>query len=147
MSLQNQSHMSSQNQSNMSSQNQSNPTPVETPSQVETEDGSHQETRKIRYCHYFSNFGKCNFEKNTGRSCGYAHNASVPMCNSGTSCTRQKCMFKHPKVPRGSNFLASNYPYPININPWQMMTPWWSTPQHPGQQETLQPFNLRIQSN
>ena len=93
---------------------------------------------RVRYCHYFSNFGKCTYEENSEKTCRFEHSKSPPMCQSGTSCSRPKCMYKHPTIPKSSSFLTSNYPYPIN--PWQMMTPWWGPPTnqvHPFQQSHM----------
>ena len=49
-----------------------------------------------KYCHYFANYGKCNYEERTGEKCKFDHN-QAPMCNSGINCSRFKCMFSHPR--------------------------------------------------
>ena len=54
-------------------------------------------THRPRFCHYFVNQGKCLFEERTGKKCQFLHE-QAPMCNSGMSCTRNKCMFSHPKM-------------------------------------------------
>ena len=85
------------------------------------------------FCHYYSNYGKCDFESKTGNKCKYLHKDNVPMCQSGTSCTRSKCMFKHPKLSaRQQGFLnrqTSAQSYSVqqqaNANQFHMMNPWW----------------------
>ena len=47
-----------------------------------------------RFCHFFSNFGECHYERKSGRKCKYAHE-KAPKCNYDGSCTRKKCMFSH----------------------------------------------------
>ena len=94
-----------------------------------------------RYCHYFVNYGKCNFEERTGQKCRFQHR-QAPMCTSGTRCTRHKCMFNHPKLSENNqrnHFLGQMIP------PWNIMSPWmnqaqnvWNVPQH---------WNNRIQPN
>ena len=81
-----------------------------------------------RYCHYFVNQGKCLYEERTGLKCKFEHKVA-PMCNSGIKCTRQKCMFSHPKLATTNSFLGRNYPI-MNPGPniWQMMSPWVQTP-------------------
>ena len=85
-------------------------------------------SRSPRYCHYFVNYGQCSFEERTGQKCKFEHR-QAPMCNSGTSCTKTKCMFMHPKPSENSrrnNFLGQFIPPWNIINPWmnQMQTPW-----------------------
>ena len=55
------------------------------------------ESGLIMYCHYFSNLGKCLYEERTGNSCRFVHKPA-PLCQSGTSCMRSKCMFTHPNM-------------------------------------------------
>ena len=83
-----------------------------------SENNKLKEKRIIRYCHFFVNQGRCNFEERTGSPCKFVHEIA-PMCNAGIRCTRQKCMFSHPKP-----FLERN----IMMNPWQMMNPWIQAP-------------------
>ena len=79
------------------------------------------------YCHFFPNFGKCSYEERTGNICKYEHRIDAPMCDKGSSCTRNKCMYRHPdlKESRSSNFLGQKWtisPQPSNtqgMNPWQ----------------------------
>ena len=87
---------------------------------------------KKQYCHFFSNFGKCRYEERTENPCRFLHDPAVPMCNSGISCTRTKCMYKHPRIGGKPSFLGNN-PNPVNINPWQMLLPWLNTMQSAGQ--------------
>ena len=88
---------------------------------------------RTMYCHYFSNLGKCLFEERTGNSCRFEHKPA-PLCQSGTSCMRSKCMFTHPNMAGRNTFLAQSTAQPMNINPWQTMNPWWT------QNSTQMPF-------
>ena len=45
-----------------------------------------------RYCHYFSNFGNCEFEEKSGLKCKFLHERA-PMCNAGLNCSKMKCMY------------------------------------------------------
>ena len=83
-------------------------TPLTLPSATHGNSPSHshgQDSRRTpqspRYCHYFVNYGKCNFQERTGQECKFEHR-KAPMCNTGTRCTRQKCMFNHPKLSENS---------------------------------------------
>ena len=49
-----------------------------------------------RFCHYFVNFGKCEYEERNGTKCKFIHRMS-PMCKNGINCNRSKCMYTHPK--------------------------------------------------
>ena len=82
---------------------------------------------KGRYCHYFVNVGNCTFEERTGIKCKYEHK-QAPMCNQGTSCTRVKCMYSHPKLQGNrnqNNFLGQT------MNPWAMMNTWMNQTPNP----------------
>ena len=92
---------------------------------------------KGRYCHYFVNIGNCNFEERTGVKCKYEHK-QAPMCNQGSSCTRSKCMYSHPKTQGNrnqNNFLGQM------INPWTMMNPWMN--QTPNPWNVPNPWNMK----
>ena len=85
-------------------------------------------TERTLYCHYFSNYGRCNFEERTGTACKFEHNGA-PMCQSGLACQRNKCMYKHPNMDGRSMtnpFLEQNKSFSQGFNPWQMemMNPW-----------------------
>ena len=83
---------------------------------------------KGKYCHYFVNQGKCNFEERSGFKCRFEHKVA-PMCNFGVSCTRTKCMFSHPQVAGGNHtFLEKTRGFPPMMNPWQMINPWMNPP-------------------
>ena len=101
-----------------------------------TDDSSESQGQNKRYCHYFVNTGKCDYEAKTGSKCKYMHK-SAPICHSGVNCTRQMCMFSHPRVrpqqrsttntPSQGNFLGEMRSFPQTINPWQIqniMNPW-----------------------
>ena len=98
-------------------------------------------TRYKRYCHYYVNYGRCNFEERTRRKCQYLHEAA-PLCRNGMNCRRDKCMYTHPKPQSHQNFLSSQSSF---INPWQyppQMIPQlfpWSHTQAPPQQQLHQP--------
>ena len=96
---------------------------------------------KGRYCHYFVNTGKCNYEDKTGIKCRFEHKIA-PMCNFGLSCSRPKCMFSHPKVNGNGNnpFLGNMRGLNPLMNPWQMINP-WITPQQ--NQFQNQPWNAQ----
>ena len=50
--------------------------------------------KKKRYCHYWSNFGSCQFAANNGRPCKFLHEVA-PTCNFDGSCERKMCMYTH----------------------------------------------------
>lgn len=83
-------------------------------------------TERTMFCHFFSNLGKCVFEEKTGRKCKFVH-GDAPVCHNGSSCTRNKCMFKHPNLAGRKTFLGRQVPQ--SMNPWMMMNPWWSPSQ------------------
>ena len=104
-------------------------------------------SRRILYCHYFSNFGKCNFEQRTGATCKFEHKGA-PMCQNGTACQRTKCMYKHPNVGgiRPTNpFLEQNKSHSQSFNPWQfqMMNPWLNQ----NQNQFPNPWNVEMNRN
>ena len=80
-----------------------------------------------KYCHYFVNMGRCNFEERTGNQCKFLHRPA-PMCRSGLTCSRLKCMFSHPRINgSNNNFLGNTRPYPSSMNNMQlgtMINPW-----------------------
>ena len=81
-----------------------------------------EKSQTTRFCHYFSNFGRCKFEEETGRKCKFIHK-KAPTCKFDGRCNREKCMFSHtqnrgqPRVQKPS-FLKRDYPQ-------------WRSPQHP----------------
>ena len=72
----------------------------------------------IKYCHYWNNVGKCNYE-----DCKFEHQIA-PVCNYDGDCTRSKCMFSHKK--QNVHFLSKKSK--PAINPWQAMMAPWSNP-------------------
>ena len=134
-----------------------------------SEISDNHETRRMertRFCHYYSNFGKCEFERKTGSKCKYEHSENAPLCENGTKCSRNKCMFKHPHMAplcengtscsrpkcmfkhpnlaaRDNSFLARNAltrsPFMDHQipNPWQLMAPWWLTTPGPFSMQNL----------
>ena len=89
--------------------------------------------RKTKFCHYFSNFGHCKFEEDTGRKCKFEHK-KAPTCKFGRECNREKCMYSHQQLPLNANnsgrnprtpFLHRSHPtYNRNQN-WQPQPPVW----------------------
>ena len=61
-----------------------------------TNRGVKQNTNRVNYCHYFSNYGKCHFEEKNGRPCKFSH-LKAPVCSFDGRCNRKKCMFSHTK--------------------------------------------------
>ena len=96
--------------------------------------GSEHDAYKGKYCHYFVNKGRCNYEERSGLKCKFEHKVA-PMCNFGISCSRIKCMFSHPKINGNSGnngntgFLGNSRSFPTMMNPWQMVNPWMTAPQ------------------
>ena len=77
-----------------------------------------------QYCHFFTNYGRCNFEEKTGKRCKFLHK-TAPMCKKGLSCTRTRCMFTHPNTGgQNSPFLGTGTQFQNNQTPWlQVMNP------------------------
>ena len=44
-----------------------------------------------KYCHYFVNMGRCNYEERTGKQCKFLHK-KAPLCRIGMNCSRFKCL-------------------------------------------------------
>ena len=93
-----------------------------------------------RFCHFFVNYRRCNYEERTGRKCKFIHKAA-PLCRNGTNCQRQKCMYSHPQTQGQKGFLTNQMSM---MNPWQMLPPWIHQPQpqqltHPWEQVPPQP--------
>ena len=105
----------------------SGPGPLRRPNNSPSNQQSSDKTTNIRYCHYFSNLGRCQYEERTKNQCRFTHDPAVPMCSSGISCTRNKCMYKHPRARGNPAFLGNNYNNSAHISPWQMILPWLNT--------------------
>ena len=81
---------------------------------------------KGKYCHFFVNQGNCTYSERTGYKCRYEHK-KAPMCNFGTSCSRTKCMYSHPKIPGTQTAqTAQTAPHFLGqmMSPWNMVNPW-----------------------
>ena len=85
-------------------------------------------------CHFFSNFGSCHFEEETGRKCKFSHK-NAPVCKYDGNCNRKKCMFSHrqqmtppgqPSYPTQAPFLPKGFQPPMN--PWQAPPGHWAPP-------------------
>ena len=83
-----------------------------------------------KFCHFYSNFGKCNFEVETGAKCKFTHK-KAPNCKFDGNCNRKKCMYSHykqnsppgyetqPNVSQKKNhFLHEGSRFPTS--PWQV---------------------------
>ena len=70
--------------------------------------GPNRQTRepkeKVQYCHFWNNYGSCNYEDKNGRPCKFAH-TSAPKCYFDGECSRKRCMFSHQK--QNVAFLAA----------------------------------------
>ena len=101
---------------------------------------------KGKYCHFFVNTGKCNYEERSGKKCKFEHR-TAPMCNYGVSCSRPKCMFSHPNLNgTNSSFLGGSRGMPP-MNPWQMgqmINPWMTTTPN---QFLTNPWNMQGNQN
>ena len=58
---------------------------------------------RINYCHFFSNYGTCQFEEKNNRKCKFSH-LKAPVCEFDGRCNRKKCMFSHTK-PNISSYI------------------------------------------
>ena len=106
------------------------PTPSGTPGKERHQSSAENDQGYVqtgRYCHFFVNQGDCRHEERTGNKCKFEHKIA-PMCNFGMNCSRNRCMFSHPKVNGRNNFLGNARNQMTMMNPWQMMNPWMSTP-------------------
>ena len=58
----------------------------------------HKATKSIevntQYCHYWNNYGKCQYEFKNNRPCKFSH-SDAPRCKFDGQCNRKSCMFKH----------------------------------------------------
>ena len=80
----------------------------------------------VRYCHYFSKTGRCDYEERSGLKCKFTHK-QAPMCHFGTNCPRQKCMFTHPQtrpILRSTNNLNDRSFLGTMRNTNQLQNPW-----------------------
>ena len=123
---------------------------------------AHERTSNVsqQFCHYFTNFGKCDYEGKTGYRCRFEHTVA-PMCQSGTACSRPKCMYTHPNMGgHNMHFLdrragfQNNNGYQNNMGPWpqmmsQYMNPWNMQPMTPFQNMTppFLPQNMERRQN
>ena len=80
-------------------------------------------SQKVRYCHFFSNFGYCKFEEEQGRKCKFIHK-KAPICKYDGKCNREKCMFSHTK--KQAINMSSQRPF-LPQGPPQ----WRGLPHHP----------------
>ena len=129
------------NKKKTSTTNRGTPSTPSAPTDPAPVSSAPQALYKGRYCHYFVNQGKCTFEERTGQKCKYEHK-QAPMCNFGINCTRNKCMYSHPKLPSIQNQTRNNFLGQV-LNPFTIMNPWMSPPQNPWNM----PNPWRIQGN
>ena len=89
-----------------------------------------------KFCHYFSNIGKCTYEELSGKKCRYKHE-KAPMCHFDDICNRNKCMYSHTKPKEQRRIPQPNYNssfldqgrQPQQMNQWEMMTAFMQTAQ------------------
>ena len=85
-------------------------------------DNNAHHRENIKYCHFYTNYGKCQYEEKTGLHCRFEHK-SAPMCRAGMACTRHKCMYTHPNPGgRRNTFLGDPPSHQMRPSPWQQMT-------------------------
>ena len=82
--------------------------------------------RRVQFCHFWNNFGTCNFEEKRGVPCKFEHKPA-PTCNFDGECTRKRCMYSHKK--QNMSFLASQQ-RGVRQNRNHPATPVW-TSSHP----------------
>ena len=96
--------------------------------------------KPMQYCHFYTNFGTCNYEEKTGKKCKFEH-VTAPMCQRGMSCNRPKCMYTHPNTGgRTEHFLGQRSQNHSPPSPWQqvmMMNPWAMMQMNPYQNNTM----------
>ena len=94
---------------------------------------NHIETgERTKFCHFFSNYGRCLYEEKNGTKCKFTH-IKAPVCNFDGQCTRNKCMYSHTKnkiqqstKPQQKNHFLYQGRRP-QISPWQQPTNLWQT--------------------
>ena len=107
-----------------------------------------ESSEKEKFCHFFSNYGYCKFEKDSGKKCKFAHK-QAPLCKFDGRCNRKKCMFSHkqknpsaPAVPFPSQqthqqqgFLPWNHPHNHQNHhpqpPAWLLHQWWESMVNP----------------
>ena len=80
-----------------------------------------------RFCHYFTNTGRCEFEGRTKLKCRFVHK-KAPLCHLGINCPKQKCMYTHPQLrtdQRHVNSQQGGY-FLGNTRNFQQLNPWLS---------------------
>ena len=115
----------------------STPVPAAAPERV---DDPPNDSYEGKFCHFYVNKGYCQYEDRTGQKCRFEH-TQAPMCNSGSNCTRFKCMFSHPKASGNSNQGNQNFLGPM-MNSWPMMNPWMN--QTPNPWSMPNPWNMKM---
>ena len=91
--------------------------------------------QRIQYCHFFNNFGHCQFEEKTGRKCKFSHE-KAPTCKFGTECNRKKCMYSHSQARKNNaqypqNFHLGSHEFPFLRQPHQNMNQYWQPQPQP----------------
>ena len=79
-----------------------------------------REPKQILYCHFWNNYGSCNYQEKTGRPCKFEHK-QAPRCNFDGNCNRKACMFSHQN--QNTDFLGRGQRSvrPPPPQPWQML--------------------------
>ena len=63
---------------------------------------------RVDYCHFWNNYGKCQFEFKNNRPCKFEHK-NAPKCKFDGQCNRPRCMFQHSN--QNVTFLANAQRY------------------------------------
>ena len=143
-------NLSNNDETSSSSSSPSSVTPPPTSSENIATAGNQQfQSGRIQYRHFFSKFGKCFFEERTGAPCRFVHQPA-PLCQSGTACRRNRCMYTHPNMAGRNNFLGKNTTPQMNMNPWPMMqqmnfrNPWNMNLPNPWNLNLPNPWNMNM---
>ena len=91
------------------------------------------DSSRVKYCHYWSNYGSCHFVSRTGRPCKFKHE-KAPTCQFDGKCDRKMCMYTHMKQNVSfllkTPFVGNSQPSfqsgqqrnpSTQINPWQIV--------------------------
>ena len=79
--------------------------------ETHTKNSHGNERRKVRFCHYWNNFGSCQYESKTQRKCKFQHK-TAPRCNFDGHCGRKFCMYTH---------TNQNFAFLVRPQPQQQM--------------------------
>ena len=102
----------------------------------------HRLNRGVQYCHYYTNFGICQYEERTGNQCRFVHKIA-PVCQNAFTCNRRMCMYTHPNYGgQGQHFLGHQGQNKMtHRTPQQTFPNQWSSPANQFQQRINHPIN------